>query len=77
MFCQNCGKKIPEDSIFCPECGAKQEEQQPAIEVEKSNDDLQQNYAQQQTTQLSAGETVKNKERKKLLASLQQCLLQF
>ena len=27
MFCQNCGKEMPNDSVFCPECGAKQEEQ--------------------------------------------------
>ena len=25
MFCQNCGKEIPNDSRFCPECGTKQE----------------------------------------------------
>lgn len=23
MFCGNCGKEIPEDVIFCPECGKK------------------------------------------------------
>ena len=23
MFCTNCGKQIPDDSMFCPECGAK------------------------------------------------------
>lgn len=23
MFCTNCGKKIPDGSKFCPECGAK------------------------------------------------------
>lgn len=22
MYCENCGKEIPEDSKFCPECGA-------------------------------------------------------
>ena len=22
MYCENCGKKIPDDSQFCPECGA-------------------------------------------------------
>ena len=21
MFCKECGKKMPEDSKFCPECG--------------------------------------------------------
>lgn len=23
MFCRNCGKEIPDDSVFCPECGGK------------------------------------------------------
>ena len=23
MFCTNCGKQIPDDSIFCPECGTR------------------------------------------------------
>lgn len=23
MFCTNCGKQIPDDSVFCPECGAR------------------------------------------------------
>ncbi len=24
MFCQKCGKEMPDDSVFCPSCGAKQ-----------------------------------------------------
>ena len=24
MYCSMCGKEIPDDSLFCPECGAKQ-----------------------------------------------------
>ena len=24
MFCTNCGKEIPDDSAFCPECGSAQ-----------------------------------------------------
>lgn len=24
MYCNNCGKEIPENSGFCPECGAAQ-----------------------------------------------------
>ena len=26
MRCQYCGRKIPDDSAFCPECGQRQEE---------------------------------------------------
>lgn len=33
MFCQNCGKEMPNDSLFCPECGIKQE---PDVVVQKS-----------------------------------------
>lgn len=25
MFCQKCGNQIPDDAIFCPKCGARQE----------------------------------------------------
>lgn len=25
MFCEKCGNQIPDDAIFCPKCGAKQE----------------------------------------------------
>jgi uncharacterized membrane protein YvbJ len=25
MFCEQCGKEIPEDSAFCTECGHKAE----------------------------------------------------
>ena len=24
MFCDSCSEEIPDDSIFCPECGARQ-----------------------------------------------------
>ncbi|URN83219.1 zinc-ribbon domain-containing protein [Acetobacterium wieringae] len=24
MFCENCGKQIPDDAAFCTHCGAKQ-----------------------------------------------------
>lgn len=39
MFCQNCGKELPDDSAFCPECGAKLEaqESQPKV-VSQEND---------------------------------------
>ncbi len=25
MYCQKCGNQIPDDALFCPKCGAKQE----------------------------------------------------
>lgn len=34
MFCQTCGKGIPDDCVFCPECGAKQEPE-PVIKKEE------------------------------------------
>ena len=24
MFCESCSEEVPDDSIFCPECGARQ-----------------------------------------------------
>ena len=32
MYCENCGKEIPGDSKFCPECGAKVSEE-PGSEI--------------------------------------------
>lgn len=29
MFCQNCGKEIPDDATFCPHCGMKNEKAMP------------------------------------------------
>lgn len=31
--CQNCSSKIEKDAKFCPECGEKQNNEEPAIEV--------------------------------------------
>ena len=32
MFCQKCGKEIPDDSAFCPKCGAQVNMAQPSGE---------------------------------------------
>ena len=32
MFCCKCGNEMPDEGVFCPECGAKQEPQQVAWE---------------------------------------------
>ena len=29
MYCNKCGKEIPDESVFCPECGAKVEKLPP------------------------------------------------
>lgn len=29
MFCSNCGKQIPDNSMFCPECGTKIAQKEP------------------------------------------------
>lgn len=31
MFCSNCGKKINDEAIFCPECGAAQQGDLPPL----------------------------------------------
>ena len=49
MFCSKCGKKIPDDSVFCQFCGHKlnnefavQEEQnQPIVQEEKNQEEQQ------------------------------------
>lgn len=29
MFCSNCGKEIPDDSVKCPDCGQEIKREQP------------------------------------------------
>jgi len=31
MFCSKCGKAIPDDSVFCPECGASLGKEQASL----------------------------------------------
>ena len=48
MFCQSCGKPIPEDSKFCPECGALQEDISPSpvhIEPKQVNNTSKHQYS--------------------------------
>lgn len=42
MYCKNCGKTIPEDSVYCPQCGApvgKVGPEKPAQEPSKEASD--------------------------------------
>lgn len=32
MFCEKCGKKIPDDAAYCTHCGAKQVTASPAVQ---------------------------------------------
>ena len=37
MFCDKCGKELTPGSIFCPNCGAKQLEEEPSAEMSASS----------------------------------------
>lgn len=50
MFCDKCGKQIPDDSVFCPECGVSLIQRNKKIEYEAnihthSNGDIEQESA--------------------------------
>lgn len=38
MYCSNCGKQIPNDSVFCPSCGTKVAESPK--DIEPQNDEI-------------------------------------
>ncbi|MBC7960336.1 MAG: zinc ribbon domain-containing protein [Vallitaleaceae bacterium] len=33
MFCEQCGKQMPDESVFCPNCGAKNTESETVQEI--------------------------------------------
>lgn len=33
MFCRNCGQQIPEEGVFCPQCGTRAEQPPAPVEV--------------------------------------------
>ena len=37
MYCKKCGNELDEDAKFCPECGAKKEENDVEIEEKQEN----------------------------------------
>ena len=62
MFCQNCGRQLPDDAKFCGSCGANQDEPLPSSN--NGGAQQQQAYAQPQVqaqapTSVSTGEKVK------------------
>lgn len=37
MFCENCGKQLEDDAIFCPECGQKVQVTKEMMKKEEMN----------------------------------------
>lgn len=38
MFCTKCGKAIPDDSVFCPECGTSLAEKKASHAIEPASE---------------------------------------
>ena len=46
MYCIKCGKEIPDNSVFCPVCGAKQDGTPQAAGAGSAPSDARTDYAQ-------------------------------
>lgn len=67
MYCRNCGNKLPDDSVFCPDCGTQIIRSEAAGQVEQRNDpDCKETFPEKdQPTQNTNQQQIKT--RKKIL----------
>ena len=43
MFCGNCGTRLPDDAVFCPECGEKVANQSQGVDILAQKEDVSSN----------------------------------
>ncbi|WKY46921.1 zinc-ribbon domain-containing protein [Eubacteriaceae bacterium ES3] len=60
MYCKNCGKEIPDNSVFCTNCGAKQTSSSGS--VQPSQPVIQNSSAQQERKEYRQSSTQQNGE---------------
>jgi len=64
-YCEQCGKPINDDAVFCSFCGTKVPQFDTQIEEAISNDDIVDNYTQDIDTAYTNAVKKKAKKRKK------------
>lgn len=62
MFCKNCGVQLEEGTVFCPECGMKQDNVQEIIDVNPS--EIKEIQEEEETSIAADAETVEETEEK-------------
>lgn len=76
MYCRNCGNKLSDDSIFCPNCGAQITKPEVAGQVGQQNDlDYKEKKAEKNAATKNISEQLVKTKRKTLINKVMQTVL--